>query len=257
MKLNNFEYINELKLAKKLILLATKKITMHGANKIKVKKDKTIATNVDEEVEKYIIENILKAYPTDTFVSEEGHFRDKMKSRSWVLDPIDGTNTFFKGYDNWGTQICFAVNGEVKFAIIYLPDKNELYIGAKNCGVYLNGKKLEAPANTKLNMCAVEYLGKLDDSYEQSCFAKIFLGFIGKVLVNQYIWGSCVDFVNLASGKCDALVSSVDTLWDYLPGEFMVTELGATVFEFNEIIKVYTFSEDIIKQLKVIKGKGV
>lgn len=256
MQLKNFEYIKEFKLAKKLILEATKKITLKGANKVKVKKDKTIATNVDIEVEKYVIENVLKAFPTDTFVSEEGHDKDKMKKRSWVLDPIDGTNTFFKGYNNWGTQICFAVSGEIMFSIIYLPKEKELYYAIKNFGVYKNGKKLKTPSNAKLNHCAVEYVGKLDDDYERACFAEIFLGLIGKVLVNQYIWGCCVDFTNLASGKCDALVSSVDTPWDYIPGEFMLNELGVKIVQFNDIIKVYTFSDDIVKQLKIISGEA-
>lgn len=255
MKLNNFSYKKELNLATKAILEATKKITFKGIEHLKVKRDKTIATNVDENVEKYIINKILAMFPNDNFVSEEENANNQLKNRSWIIDPIDGTNTFVKGYPNWGTQLAFFVDNDIKFSIIYIPKYNEMYVAVKNNGVWVNGKKVNKPASNALNMCCVEWVGKLCDKLELKTFADLFMHFNGKVMFNQYIWGACIDFTNLVSGKCDTLISSVQTAWDFMPGEFMLKEQGATIIEFNNIVKIYTFSKNYEKEVKkLIKG---
>ena len=71
-------------MATKAILEATKKITFKGIEHLKVKRDKTIATNVDENVEKYIINKILTMFPNDNFVSEEENANNQLKNRSWI-----------------------------------------------------------------------------------------------------------------------------------------------------------------------------
>lgn len=234
---------------------ATKKITLKGVESLKVKADKTIATNVDENVEKFIINKIIKNFNGDNFVSEEGNYKNQLKNRSWIIDPIDGTNSFFKGYPNWGTQLAFCNEGEIQFSVIYLPGYKELYVAVKNNGVFKNGKKANKPISNKLNMCCVEWVGKLDNKLELETFKNIFKHFNGKTMFNQYIWGACVDFTNLASGKCDTLISSVQPAWDFMPGEFMIKEQGVITIQFNEYVKVYTFSADYAKEInKMLKG---
>lgn len=256
MKLINFNYKKELSVAIKAIKQATKKITLKGATSLKFKEDLTIATNVDENVEKFIIAKVKSNFAGDNFVSEEGNAKNQLKNRSWIIDPIDGTNSFFRGYPNWGTQLAFAFNGEIQFSVIYLPGYGELYVAVKNNGVFKNGKKINKPQSNKLNMCSVEWVGKLNNKLELNTFKKLFTHFNGKIMFNQYIWGACVDFTNLVSGKCDTLISSVQPAWDFMPGEFMVKEQGATIIQFNKLVKIYTFSLDYANEINKMLKDG-
>ena len=59
-------------------------------------------TNADLKVEKVIIDELTKARPNYSIISEEkGTFKNKDKNNTWIIDPIDGTLNFA-----WNTSFC-------------------------------------------------------------------------------------------------------------------------------------------------------
>ena len=54
-------------------------------------------TNSDLKVEKIIIEELEKARPNFSFISEEkGIIKNKDFNNTWIIDPIDGTINFLQ-----------------------------------------------------------------------------------------------------------------------------------------------------------------
>src|SRR5437868_14899817 len=62
-----------------------------------IKADQTPVTVADREAE-VVIKNVLRrAYPQHAFYGEE-HGREGDNQNLWLIDPIDGTKAFVRGY---------------------------------------------------------------------------------------------------------------------------------------------------------------
>src|SRR5690554_2618655 len=58
-------------------------------------------TEVDREVDSRLVGWLGKAYPGIGILAEEGSVRDAGSGRFWLLDPLDGTRNFIKGYPGY------------------------------------------------------------------------------------------------------------------------------------------------------------
>ena len=63
-------------------------------------------TNSDVKAEKIIIEELKKARPNYSIISEEnGVEKNKDISNSWIIDPIDGTINFLHGIPHFAISL--------------------------------------------------------------------------------------------------------------------------------------------------------
>ena len=63
-------------------------------------------TNSDLRVEKIIIEELKKARPNYSIISEEnGNENNKDIENTWIIDPIDGTVNFLHGVPHFAISI--------------------------------------------------------------------------------------------------------------------------------------------------------
>src|SRR3989344_2059958 len=78
----------------------------------RLKDDKTIVTQADEEIEKRIIEIIKKDYPYHAFLAEESGKEDTGSNYTWMIDPIDGTRNFANGIPIFAISIALVKDEE-------------------------------------------------------------------------------------------------------------------------------------------------
>jgi myo-inositol-1(or 4)-monophosphatase len=63
-------------------------------------------SNADLKAEKIIIEELKKARPYYSIISEEdGSEKNKDKNNTWIIDPIDGTTNFLHGIPHFAISI--------------------------------------------------------------------------------------------------------------------------------------------------------
>jgi myo-inositol-1(or 4)-monophosphatase len=94
-----------------------------------VKADYSPVTEVDHQVEDFLIERIAKRYPTHQVLSEESGLHASTADFSWILDPIDGTRSFASGLPIWGISIGVLCEGRPVAGGFFLPVTQELYWG--------------------------------------------------------------------------------------------------------------------------------
>ena len=71
-------------------------------------------TNSDLKVEKIIIDELKKAKPHFSIISEEsGEEINKDKKNTWIIDPIDGTVNFLHGLPHFAISIALRSNNEL------------------------------------------------------------------------------------------------------------------------------------------------
>lgn len=74
---------------------------------VETKADRTPVTNADRDAETAIREVLLGAFPQHAMLGEE-HGRSGDADFLWLVDPIDGTRAFVRGYPMFSTQIALT-----------------------------------------------------------------------------------------------------------------------------------------------------
>ena len=111
-------------------------------------------TNADFKTEKIIIQELKKARPTYSIISEElGIEKSKDKNNTWIIDPIDGTVNFLHGIPHFAISIALKSNNEIVSGLIFDPIKNEMFYAEKNNGAYFNNQRIRVSKKKKIGEC--------------------------------------------------------------------------------------------------------
>lgn len=98
---------------------------------VAIKDDGSKVTNADIAVNEVICSRLHSLLPEIAIISEEADFeKNKEASKSakfFIIDPIDGTNSFIKKSDEFSVNIALIKNKEVVFGVIYMPAKDLLF----------------------------------------------------------------------------------------------------------------------------------
>ena len=109
----------------------------------------------DKKVEKILIDELQKARPNYSILSEEIGQINKDESFKWIIDPIDGTANFLHGIPHFAISIGLEHNKEIICGIIYDPIKDEMFTAEKGNGSYVNNQRMRVSARLKLKDCLI------------------------------------------------------------------------------------------------------
>ena len=192
-------------------------------------------TNSDLKTEKIIIDELKKAKPNYSIISEENGIEDnKDEKNTWIIDPIDGTVNFLHGIPHFAISIALKSNNEIISGLIFDPIKNEMFYAEKNNGAFFNNHRIRVSKKNKINDCLFVTGGKLK-----------------KELTLPYRKSGCaaLDLAYVASGRYDGYFQRNLNLWDIAAGILIVKEAGGVINEIdlslNENIKIIASSPDI------------
>ena len=117
-------------------------------------------TNADLKAEKIIIEELKKAKPNYSIISEEKGFEKNKDKKTWVIDPIDGTNNFLHGIPHFAISIALMNEEEIISGLIYDPIKNEMFFAEKNNGAFFNNQRMRVSKKNNFSECLFVTGGK-------------------------------------------------------------------------------------------------
>jgi histidinol-phosphatase len=120
----------------------------HGVA-VRIKADSTPVTQADEDSERVIREILLAAYPDHAIYGEEGG-RSGSGDYLWLVDPIDGTKSFVRGYPFFSTQIALMYRGELLLGVSHASAFRETAWARRGGGAFLNGKPVRVGAIEQL-----------------------------------------------------------------------------------------------------------
>ncbi len=178
-----------------------------------------LVTNLDLEIERFLIDEIKKQYPNFDIVSEEFNTNNKITENCFVIDPIDGTINFANNIPLWGIQVACIKNGKTIASVISLPRINEFYY-ADETGAYLNDNKIsvnEVPI--KKALYAIDGNNNLPSMQRMRKYSSN----------RRNFGGVCVSMSFVASGRIHGAVFRSNKPWDYEPGLFICKMAGASV----------------------------
>ena len=119
-------------------------------------------TNADIKAEKIIIEELKKAKPNYSIISEEnGIENNKDKDNTWIIDPIDGTVNFLHGVPHFAISIALRSKNEIVSGLIFDPIKDEMFYAEKNNGAFFNNQRIRVSKKNQINDCLFVTGGKI------------------------------------------------------------------------------------------------
>jgi myo-inositol-1(or 4)-monophosphatase len=193
-----------------------------GKVEFSIKDDKTVVTELDRYVEKRLREELRKFAPEIGIVGEE--MNDEGDSDTyWLVDPIDGTESFIRGYPTPRNMIALIENGEPQWCLVYKFVTDELFEATKGSGSTRNGQPINT-SQRSLGRAWVEVGLDLTDLKVYECFREM-RPKIGGIMVTR-------DFSLVASGELDGFVFGLSGLggpWDYAPRALLLSEAGNIV----------------------------
>lgn len=197
-----------------------------------LKKHAEIVTASDLESNKYITKTLLKKFPNYDIVSEEAPKIDNPDTKTWYIDPIDGTTNFAYGFTEYGTCIGLADNEKILAGVIGLPNEKEIYWAEKNLGAWCGKNKLAVSQHQEINQSML-LLCPGHSPEGKARFEKYFSK-INLIKVHfRLIVAACVELTAIASGRADACILSDIHPWDVVAGVALVREAGGKVTNFQ------------------------
>ena len=181
-------------------------------------------TEHDVSVEKYLKDELARAYPDIPFVGEETGGARNM-SRFWLVDPIDGTDHFIRGMPFCTAMIALIEDSAVVFSAIYDFVGDIMYRAEKGAGAFANEKPIRVNSRP-LNGCRLTVDAHLDTTENVKRFLRLF-----KKCSIFDTGASGFAFSMIASGKLDGRLcfGGGGRDYDYAPGSLLVSEAGGIV----------------------------
>jgi len=202
---------------------------------VSVKGPGDFVTASDKKVEKIIISELEKARPNYSILSEEmGEIKNSDQEFRWVIDPIDGTLNFLHGIPHFAISIGLEKNGEIICGTIFDPIKNEMFVGEKGKGSYLNNQRIRVSARSKLKDSVIFTGGPKFSSINKEKILDEYVKISSKVVIPIRKLGSAsLDMAYVAAGRCEGFWQRNLNYWDIAAGIIIIKEAGGIITDFK------------------------
>ncbi len=200
-------------------------------------------SDIDRAAERDIIETIRKAYPHHAVFGEEGGASAGIAPRNryeaedeveWIIDPLDGTTNFLHGFPQFCVSIAVKVRGRVEHAVIYDPNRQELFTATRGGGAVLEGRRLrvsqQKTLDTALVGTGIPYRANLK-------WKDAYLKMLGSVMEHtagvRRPGSAALDLAYVAAGRFDCFFELGLSPWDTAAGILLIQEAGGSVGTFT------------------------
>ena len=197
-------------------------------------------TNADLKAEKIIIEELKKARPNYSILSEENGIEiNKDKNNTWIIDPIDGTMNFLHGIPHFAISIALKTNDEIVSGLIFDPIKDETFYADKDSGAFFNNHRIRVSKKNEIDECLFATGGKIKKQPD---------------LQFRKSGSAALDIAYVAAGRYDGYFQHNLNLWDIAAGIVLVKEAGGLI---NDIDLTQTKNLDVIASSLNINQKMI
>lgn len=191
---------------------------------------RNLVTQYDVQVQGMLRTRLLEAYPEAHFIGEEGEAMkgDALHGLVFIVDPIDGTANFVRGYRASAVSIAAVRDGQVACGVVYDPYSDTLFAAEKGKGAWQNGIPIHVSGNGLAD--SIVCFGTA--SYYPETFGRTFR--LARALFDLTMdmrrsGSAALDLCYVAAGRADLMFEARLCPWDHAAAGLIVTEAGGCV----------------------------
>jgi myo-inositol-1(or 4)-monophosphatase len=179
---------------------------------------------------------LLGAFPGDCFLGEEGGISGDDSAPAWIVDPLDGTANFVRGFPHWAVSIgrtAGGPRGELVIGVIWDPVKRDLFAAEKGSGAFRNGKRIAPLGPDGLAGAAIA----TGFPFRQASRIDVYLSLFREIFLNcrslRRAGSAALDLAYTAAGVFDGFFEFGLSAWDTAAGAVLVREAGGVITDFD------------------------
>jgi len=206
-------------------------------------------TEVDKHAEAVIVETILQAYPGHGILAEESgrELGAKDSEFVWIIDPLDGTTNFIHGFPVYAVSIALAWRGVVQQAVVYDPNRNDLFYASRGRGAFLNDRRIRVSKRLRLadSLIGTGFPFRKGDNFKR--YMKMFEEISQLCAGLRRPGAASLDLCYVAAGYYDGFFETGLSPWDIAAASLIITEAGGLIGNFSG-------EADFLYQREVVAG---
>ena len=226
-----------LEVAQKAAKLAGRVQMKYFGQTVKVKTKASaidLVTSVDDECDQKIVKLLRKHFPDHGFVTEETCVEDDPAyrfdlSRTWIIDPLDGTTNYAHGFPQFAVSIAFAIEGKLAVGVVYDPFKKEMFSAVKGRGASLNGQPISVSNTQHLGQALLATGFPYDLVNEPNNNLSHFERILPQCHGVRRPGAAALDLAYLACGRLDGFWELRLSPWDIAAGMLIIEEAGGKI----------------------------
>ncbi|PKL79892.1 MAG: inositol monophosphatase [Ignavibacteriae bacterium HGW-Ignavibacteriae-4] len=194
-----------------------------------------LVTEYDYKSEKYIVEEIKKAFPTHNIISEEKGSVDNNSEYDWIIDPLDGTVNYANNIPIFSVSIALSKNGELIAGAVYQPILNELFSAELGKGAKLNGEPITVSNKSDMNTSLLVTGFPYDINNDPKNAIRSFTSIVKRGIPIRRLGSAALDLAYVACGRFEGFWEVNLNSWDVAAGILIVNEAGGKCTNYKGI----------------------
>lgn len=197
-----------------------------------------VATDIDLWAEEALRQGLMSLLPGSQFMGEETG-GGISAAPTWIVDPIDGTANFARGYPQWCISVALAIDGDPVLGVIADPNRGETFYARRGAGAWLSSRRglqrlvcsdrLE-PLKATVSTVFPKPLSPLMTAYLRE-FERVIRA-AGQV---RRSGSMALELAYVAAGRADAFWERGMQAWDAAAGMVLLHESGAEIVALDDL----------------------
>lgn len=183
-------------------------------------------TIADRQAEQAIRDSLLVLFPEDTFMGEESGGRSGTAG-TWIVDPIDGTTNYIRGFRHWGVSIAFVAGDRIEIGVIYDAAQDKVFHAIRGAGAFKDGEEIHAAATDDPSKAMIILGHSRRTSFDD--YLSISRRLYERGMDYRRMGAAAIGLVRVAEGVADLYYERHLNAWDVLAGALIAQEAGAKV----------------------------
>jgi myo-inositol-1(or 4)-monophosphatase len=177
-------------------------------------------------------QSLLALLPGSYFMGEEtgGSMRD---DPTWIVDPIDGTANFARGYPQWSVSVALALGGKPVLGVIADPNREEVFFASRGHGAWVKGRaglsRLACAQQAQALKATVATVFPKPHSVWMTPYLAELERVIRAVGQVRRSGSMALELAYVAAGRADAFWERGMQAWDAAAGWVLLLESGGAI----------------------------
>jgi myo-inositol-1(or 4)-monophosphatase len=191
-----------------------------------------LVTEIDEEAERMIREELLGTFPSHGMLAEEGGELAGEEDARWIVDPLDGTTNYAHGLPIFCVSVALERAGEVVPGVVHDPMHEETFVAEQGRGATLNGEPIRVSDTDELIQALIA-TGFPYDRAEMPEALELFGRLAATTRGMRRLGSAALDLCYVASGRLDGYYERGIWPWDLAAGSVILQEAGGQLTNYR------------------------
>jgi len=198
----------------------------------RAKGSRDVVTLADTAAERILTARLRDAFPRDGIVGEEGTGIPSSGTRTWYVDPVDGTLNFSRSIPVWCVSVALFDGSVPTLGVVHDPIRRETFTVAPGSDAVCN----DAPMSVSGVASLSDALVNLTVDFRSATMAsglRDLQAVAPRVLRTRNVGSATLALAWVAAGRFDAMLHRFAHPWDYGAGVALIEAAGGRVTDLS------------------------